>query len=232
VGNSNALLTTRFKTISLQYLSIFSVLIPVVIGLSISTRLDKNSSWIVLLVILASIPQLSALVLPELSPYRNVLYNLYILCDATILALVFFLNSRIKAVKAVIAMIAALQLLGITWTFTSIGLASEFASQFVCLNSLFQVLWVLTYFYERYMSDKIGSIEREPMFWFCLGILLYAPTTYFLFAYYKVIKLSKDPNVFQLWNLHNFLNICMYVLFTVGIGINLLRQPNQKNAHS
>lgn len=215
----------------MQYLSIFSVFAPAILGLSVIKRIDSNSHWIVLLVILAAVPQLSALLVPEDDGTRNILYNLYIFFDATILASLFFLNSKIEAVRFFIAIMSTFQLIGYALYFAANGLEKEFVNEFVCLNSLFQVLWVLLYFYERYISDHFRIIEREPIFWFCMGILLYAPTTYFLFVFRKVIKLSTDPDVAQLWTLHHYLNISMYLLFTIGIGINLLRHPKQHHAN-
>ena len=103
------------------------------------------------------------------------------------------------------------------YLFSEIGIYNRFFTEFVCLNSLLQVLWILSFFYERYTRDEIRALEKEPMFWFCLGLLIYAPTTYFLFVYYEFVK----NNHTHLWTIHSLLNTCMYVLFSVGICTNI-----------
>ncbi|MHA4844589.1 hypothetical protein ACX0G7_10515 [Flavitalea antarctica] len=214
----------------MQYLSIFSVLLPLIAGIFLFSRIDTNSKWILALVAMAAVPQLSALMFDEKDVARIIFYNLYILCDAIILAFIFYRNSEITAVKSCIGILVSIQLAGVAWAYISIGIGQRFIYELVCLNSLLQVIWVLAFFYERYVGEKIENIEKDPMFWFCLGILLYAPTTYFLFVFYDLIKSSKEPNIRQLWDLHHFLNACMYALYTVGIGVNLFKTSNRRNA--
>jgi hypothetical protein len=214
----------------LYLVSIFSVLLPLMAGMILFKKLEINSKLIVVLVTFATVPQLVAFFESESNPQKTVFYNLYTLFDSLILAYIFFRNSETKIVRKSIQVIITIQVGIVIWSFGKFGLGDRFRTEFVCLNSILQILWVLTYFYERYVSEKIGSIEKEPMFWFCLGILIYAPTTYFLFVFYDVIRSSKEPQYNDLWDLHHLLNTCMYVLYTVGISINLLRPTNSENA--
>ena len=208
----------------LYYISCLSVLIPLGIGVMRVKKLESNSRIVMIVVTFAAVPQLLGL-FPDL-PFVPSLYNTYCLIDALLWGYLFFRNSRNKWIKNAIVLLISLQVFATLYTFITQGINTIFYNEFVCLSSLLQVLWVLSYFYERYNREEIQALEREPMFWFCLGILIYAPATYFRFAYFHYITRMD----YTVKNIHNILNTCMYLIFSVGILLNISENSKVRNA--
>ena len=152
------------------------------------------------------------------------IYNIYCLLDSLFWGYLFFRNSKNRVIKIVILLIILFQVMAFL-SFSRAGISKRFLSELVCLNNLVQLSYVLAFFYERYKREEIQALEKEPMFWFCLGLLVWAPTSYFLFAFYEVA--SDD-----LWTIHHFLNTCMYVIFSFGIYVNVIRNSKLRNVFS
>jgi hypothetical protein len=197
----------------LHYFSVYSVIIPVITGLFLYKKLDQNSRIMVLLLTFASVAQLASFLPSDNQKFR--FFNIYCVLDSAIWGYLFYKNSKNKTIKNSIAVIIMLQVIVSIWVFAVSGLKERFYTEFVCLSSLLQVLWVLSFFYERYKREEIQALEKEPMFWFCLGILVYAPATYFRFVYFHEVD--------DLESLHDLLNTGMYFTFTVGILANVIR---------
>jgi hypothetical protein len=206
----------------LSYISIFSVLVPLILGIIFYTRLEPNSRILVLMLAFASISQLSSFFLTNWNKIW-VFYNIYTFIDSAFWGYLFYKNSENRRIRYTITTIILLQAIVSVYIFSYAGINKRFFSEFVCLNSLLELFWVLSFFYERYKREEIEALEKEPMFWFCLGILIYDPTTYFLFAFYDIVRHSPNPQYKSLWTIHDFLNACMYLIFAVGIYVNVVQ---------
>jgi hypothetical protein len=199
-------------------ISAYSALLPLLAGLFFSRKLDTNSKLLLLLVSLAAFSQLNAYYTSDRQEKWEI-FNIYCILDAFLWSIIFVKNCRRRFVKGIIALLFFVQLGTYIGFVIQNGLNARFFYDLVCLSSVVQLVFVLTYFYERYRSSQIRTLEREPMFWFCLGLLLYNPNTYFLFVYYELVR--EQQSVYSgLWILHDILNTCMYILFTLGIFLN------------
>ena len=202
----------------LYILSVYSVLIPLFLGLLFINRIDANSKILLVLMTFASIAQIATYVLPENRIW--IFYNGYIIVDAAFWALIFLKNIKTLWIKKLISLLFLTQLIIFLYYVSHGKVAIRFYNDLVCLASLLQVIWIVLFFYERYSKEENAALEKEPMFWFCMGLLLYAPCTYFLFAFYHVIN-RPGPNPYALlWTLHHILNACMYLIFSIGICVN------------
>ena len=201
----------------IHQISVYSVLLPLATGIIFYRHQEANAKLMILLLAFASIPQLSAGLIPA-GPLKTSFYNLYILADAGLWGCLFLRNIKIPVIKKAILAILFIQLFVTGYFFVSKGVAAHFYSELVCLNSLIQLVWVLFFFYHRYKTEQIERLEHQSMFWFCLGILLYAPSTYFLFAFFPII----NKNI-QIWTAHDFMNTLMYILFSFGFLVNIIQ---------
>jgi hypothetical protein len=207
----------------LYYVSGFSVVIPLGLGIRFFRQLDFNSRLVMLVLSFSTIAQLLSLY-PRL-PFVPAVFNTYCISDAIVWGYLFYKNSRNRGIKNAIVIIVSLQVVATIYVFITSGLNTKFYSEFVCLSSLLQVLWVLSYFYERYEREEIHALESKPIFWFCLGILIYAPATYFRFAFFHQISQSD----YAVKIIHSLLNTCMYLVFSIGILTNVLKTLKFRN---
>jgi heme/copper-type cytochrome/quinol oxidase subunit 4 len=198
----------------LSDLSIYSVLIPLLTGLMLWKIQDANARIMILLLVFASFSQIGGNYLPV---ERNIRYNLYTIADAIFWALLFFRITQGKKQRVIIfSLYSGLILYALIIYFTK-GVRQSFHSEIVCLNNIIQVMCVLIYFYECYYLEKINRLADDPVFWFCISLLFYAPCTYFLFTYSAVYK--KVPR--ELWNLHHIMNTLLYLIITVGFLVKI-----------
>ena len=207
----------------LYYASVFSVLVPLGLGIAFFRKLEPNSRIVLLVLAFSTVAQLLSLY--RGLPFVAAVYNTYCFLDAIVLGFLFYKNSNRKWIKSAIVLLVVLQSSITIFVFTTSGLNTKFHSELVCLSSLLQVLWVLSYFYERYAKEEIQALETEPMFWFCLGLLIYAPATYFRFAFYYQIGQTD----YAIKIIHHLLNTCMYLVFSVGMLTNVLRTSKFRN---
>lgn len=211
----------------LNHLSILSVCIPFLTALILYKRLDTNSRVLALLLFFATLAQLSTY-----TDWSDIFYNVYTVLDPIFWGYIFFRNSRNRWIKIFIFLTTFLQPVLSLSRFYSIGVSEEFYSQLVCLNNALLLLWVLSFFYERYYTENIEALEKEPLFWFCLGILIYAPGSYFHFAFHEAVRAETNPLRVKIKAIHDLLNSAEYFIFTIGIYINVRKNAKYQNAIS
>jgi hypothetical protein len=205
----------------LYTVSAFSALLPLLTGIFIGNRLGRSSRILLVLMLFAAVSQLNAWFNTD-EHERWMIFNLYSITDAAIWSFIFFRNSNKTLTRLGIGGVFLLQLSVYFVFIYHNGISGRFFYEFVCLNSFVQLIWVLAFFYERYKSDLVHSLIKEPMFWFCLGLLVYCPTTYFLFVYYKVVRMD-NTEYGDLWSMHSLVNTFMYIIFTMGMYVNIKR---------
>ena len=204
----------------LNTVSNYSPILPFAIGVVLWNYLDGSSRIVMVLLLCAAFSQLFSrfnLGLPSVWP----IFNSYIFLDLTMWTLLFYRNSKSRTIKtAIISLYTLHASLFIAVVFIT-SISQRFLSEFVCLNCLLQLTWVLLFLYESYKLNAILALEFEPLFWFSLGLLVYSPTTYFLFAYYDIVRASMVRGYESLWAIHDWMNILMYVLFGIGMSLNV-----------
>jgi hypothetical protein len=201
----------------IQYISIFSVIIPLLVGLFLFPKYNTEAKLMLLLLVLASLPQFGA----QFIVNKNnlwALYNLFIGCEAAIWALLFYFSIK-KNSRWLILVFSSMFFSLYFYLVIIEGIANRFFSEMVCLSNLIQVLWVSIYFYQIYKSEDLFKIELKSMFWFCMAILIYAPCTYFLFAFNHFIRNNASLN--YLWSIHGILNTVYYLLIAVGFLVTI-----------
>lgn len=209
----------------LHHVSILSVCLPFITGLIFYKRLDTNSRVLVVLLSFATVAQVSTY-----GTLSALFYNLYTVLDSVFWGYLFYRNSRSRKIKVLILFTIFVQpVLSVSLFFTT-GLSDRFYSQLVSLNNVLLLLWVLSFFYERYYMEDIQALERQPLFWFCLGILIYTPCSYFYFAFHETVQDKANPFSSRLQAIHDLLNTAEYLIFTIGIYINVRKSVKYQNA--
>lgn len=205
----------------LEQVSVYSILAPLLVGLVYFRQLDTNSRAVMLLVALAAIPHMAKAILSR--EEGTPVYNAYALVDGVFWAAVYYRNCKQRALRNTIALLAILVFAIALSVLLPEGFRVRFRHELVCLNSVFEVLLVLVFFYEKYRADMDGPLSLEPIFWFSMGLLFYAPGTYFYFVFIPQIRGSKVPEMAALGNIHHLLNAVMYLIFSIGMYVNKWR---------
>jgi hypothetical protein len=193
----------------LEDLSIYSVLLPFLAGLLLWKFQDANARIMVILLAFASFSQILGTSLKE---YQSDIYNIYLIADGTFIPLIFFRNTRIRSIRILIFSLWMTLIITTVATFLKNGIHNRAFFDLICFDSAIQVICVLVYFYEKYYSEEIMALKEEPLFWFSLAILFYAPCTYFWFAYRNFFGKANELKIY-----HDILNILLYFIITIGL---------------
>jgi hypothetical protein len=211
----------------LSYISAYSILLPIVTGLLYLRQFDANARIMFLLILLAGIPQLTSVLLDghKYIASKIAMYNVYALADPLVWSILFFRNIKNKKVRRLVAAIPVLQVSLWFYLLAVKNIQPYLFTEMICLTSVIQVLWIAVFFYEQYSSYDVSGIETKPLFWFCLGILIYAPTSYLLFVFYD--QIHENPKKYSsLWDIHSVVNTLMYCVISVGFWVNKKNEIN------
>jgi hypothetical protein len=201
----------------LNAISIYSVFIPLLVGILNFKNLKSNSKAVLALVLVACIPHL-ATILDQSLPVA--LYNGYIVIDAIAWPIIFLLSLDGSAQKKLYLTLGGFSVITVISVLLWLGFTKRFYYDLVCLNSMFQVIYIALYFYNLNARDIYVNLRKLPVFWYALGLLLYTTCTFFVFLFYfKINRFYNEEGPTYLWRIHDFFNILMYGLFTYGFTI-------------
>jgi hypothetical protein len=185
-----------------------------VIGLINYRFLDANAKTLLLLVAFASVPHIATIINRDLPV---IYYNSYILTDSLLCPLVFLKSSNISKIKRWLVLVLIINSCIVLAGLVLGGISKRFYYELVVVNSIFQMLLVTLYFYELNYRNEYIVLKKERMFWFCIGLLFYAPCTFFVFLFYnKINHYYAKSDLNYLWQIHDFFNTLMYFLFGIG----------------
>lgn len=193
----------------LHQFSIWIILLPLFTGLWFSKKLSPKSLIILFLVIVATPPQLSSVFFSK--EISNLIYNIYTPIELFILFFFFkkIINSKIskKIFKTSLITYCTISLIILL---IDRSIAADFINEWVSVNNLFYLLWILLYFIDQYLLPEMELSINDPFWWSLLGIFIYAACTPLHFILFDIIK-KTILSVF-----HSSFNILLYIFFTIS----------------
>ncbi len=210
---------------ALRLISIWIIVLPLLAGFINYKGLNKDSRWIFLLVIAASVPQLLTFTIDEHTALLNVSYNVYTVVEIAVFYFLFNRKFSSKESRGTLYVSVAVYFLITLYFFIRKGLAAEFLNTLVCVNNCIYMLWILLLLKEQYQVKETFIVKSNPFMWYLLGILIYAPCSVIAFALYHYMREEESSIMANLWVIQSICNILLYILFTIGLFI-----PKQKAA--
>ncbi len=213
--------------IFLNTISPFSPIIPFGVGLIFRRKLIQPQHTLWAMVIVGGLTEIGARMMSHYYGNNLPLYHLYIIAEFSLLSLVFSQGYEgllpAKHHRVLIVVFAALATLDIFF-FQPLG---SYPSHTRTLEGILLLGLALRYFYLVLKELKIPHIERSFMFWFATAILLYFSANLLLFIYSNYIVGEDSRTFLEVWAIHAFLNILLYLLYTVALCVALqpLKSP-------
>lgn len=197
--------------------SVWSVCLPLIAGILNYKHIERNVRIILLILLLAAVPQVATIINSEYQ-LPVVFYNSYILAEAALWPLFFYRNIAIPRIRQWIISLLLLNLVPVLTIYIVCGIRQRFYHELVCYNSLLQTILIALYFYELNNRTAYVRLWQQRLFWISIGLLYYAPCTFFLFLFYtKVNAYYGRSDLHFLWDIHSCFNVLMYILFTIGL---------------
>jgi hypothetical protein len=176
--------------------------------------LSRESTIILIVVLLACIPQTVHAIGVENKIIEYVTYNLYTPLEYCLLFIIFYNHVENKKNRLLLKITAVFYTVASVFFVFYFNISRSFIAEWVVLNNVFYTAWILIIFFEQYAYNSNKSLGfRDSFFWYILALLLYAPCTGMIFSMWSYMK---NENNSLLKIVHEIFNINMYVLFTIG----------------
>ena len=204
----------------LSQVSYWSVIVPLGVGVITFRYLKVQSKWVLLLVLLATIPQVMQAVWHG-SSYRNLSFNLYTVLEFVVMIQVLQARVVRKGWRLVMYGLVAVFAMACIFLFFARGIGNSFISELVCLSSAAYLVLLLAILQEVYVLNLPFFEKQDPFTYFFAGILPYVAVTLIFFALYNKIQESDHDSPWRIMNtFHSVLNSLMYLLFAIGFWVN------------
>jgi len=199
----------------LNKISIWSILLPAIIGCSFYKYLGRKTKLILFLVVAACVPQLARALLGRTS-FLHILYNIYIIIELLVLFAFFYKSYSSKTHNKIHQITGALAM---TFGFLAIiaqGISNQFLTEWLCLNNLVFTTWILLRILDIYKDDRSILSATPSQFLYLAGLFFYTSCTILIFALWDYIMSHSDTYLKNLWIIHDSFNTIMYISFTIG----------------
>jgi len=202
------------------YITIFSTLIPIGVGLWRHSYLETEVKWLLYLLIPVALNQFISVAWLHLVAGNNIpFFHFYIFIELIFIARIFYLYLRKTLLKQFIPLIAiafSSYYLIIVVVNPSVLLSYLEATNMRAIEGLIVLFLVGAYFIDVYRKQEILYLQKTAGFWIGGGLLLYFLSNLLLFAFSELV-FSQDSDVFQsLWAVHAVLLILLYLNFTIA----------------
>jgi len=208
----------------LTYIVPLSILIPVSIGLYKYKSADSAAKSILYYLLLSGLINLIALVLVIKFRMQNLpLLHLYTIVEAVVILNYFRIIFVDKKVKRTIATLIVVFPLICILNFIFIQDIFTFNTHTRPLEAILLTFFSLFYLYK---SNFIENWLQEPISWFNVGIVIYFPLAFLIFAssnYLILVSKNKELNDI-VWKINATLSLLMY--FAFARGFMLIKKSN------
>lgn len=199
-------------------LSIYSISLPAVVGLLFYHRLEKMQKAIFLLILLSLITDASAHWIIHNGGNHQYIYRVFTIAEFTILTFVFAQNISpflpIRLFQIIGLTFFAFALVDLLWI-TDI---EQFNSYLTAIEGILMIFYALIFFYKTLNELKIKELEKSPMVWLGIGVLLYFSSSLFIFLFTNYVE-SSNNTLFIIWGIHGIFSIILNIIYAIILWI-------------
>lgn len=199
--------------IHLDFISAFSVLPPLLIGLSQGKRLNTELRLVTLMLVCSALADGLSYIFVSRNINSWPIVNAYFIVQFTLLYLVFshnYSNNYFKLLFFAFTMFSLVNYLVIQSPF-------EFNSTSSYLGALFMLLLALFYLYRLFKDLPVERVQDLPMLWIAFAVLIYFGGTLFVFLFNNYLIVNEPGTHSAIWILHNMLNVAKNVFLSIAL---------------
>lgn len=199
---------------------ILAGMVPVMIGIYRYKLLELPKRLILALMTCSVVANVVQVVLGLYKVNNLLVGHLYVLAEFSLIACIYkIILSKFIPAKAFWVMLLGFIVFSLFNAFYIQGWqgTNSYQRTTECVLLFFVVL---LYFYKTLKELQVQQIEREPMFWFSVGLLLYFSGALFIFIFSNyLLRYSQDLGI-TFWIVHDFFLILFYISATIALWIN------------
>lgn len=202
----------------IAYLSMYSIALPLTVGLVLYHRLQHIQKVILLLVLLSVSTEIIAHLVRYQGNIQNLIYSLFTVLEYMLLAYVFAQGVKPFLKQPFFWKITTSFLLFVIVDMIWISGIEQFNSYSTAIEGLVLILFSLIFFYKTLQDLKIKHLEREPLFWISTGVLLYFSSSLFIFLFTNYVN-SSNRALFIIWGIHGIFSILLNISYSIALWV-------------
>ena len=203
--------------------SVVAGLIPATIAILNSNNASWNQRMIFKLVVAALATEVIAYLFSVLTLGNNLfLSHIFILIEFTILTLIYKKELSSFVAPKFFNLLIVLFIIYSIFNSLFIETLTQFNGYARAISGLIIILFTLLYFYKVLKELKVQRLEKEPMLWLSLGLLLYFSASLFIFIFGNYIQPSVKLS-FTFWGIHAIINISLCIFYAIALWIKPLK---------
>ncbi len=199
-------------------LSKYSLIVPTLIGIVRHAWLQKIPRVIFLLVLLSLSTEIAAHLTVHQGGNQSLVYWIFTFIEFGLISYIF--------AKAIIPFLPPSFFWGMSTFFLLfliidmiwISRIDQFNNYSTAVESLIIIFFVLLFFYKTLKELKIKYLEREPIFWFSTGSLLYFSSSLFIFLFTNYVN-SSTRALFIIWGIHGIFSILLNLFYSIALWV-------------
>lgn len=197
-------------------LSIWSVVLPVLIGLIYINKIRGTARIIWSISVFACIPQMVRFFYDH-APITFIVFNTYSVFEFFLIQFFFLKLLGNSREKRWIYFSSVLFIIYFSFLLLAIGFISRFLNEIVCFDFLIYTIGAFMILLKEFDQESTFFEVQFPDFYFLIGILLYSPVTVFIFSLWQYLQLHRSAPIGNIFIIHDVFNAIMYFLFAFGI---------------
>ncbi len=197
------------------FLSAYTVIFPLVLGLIGFSRFSKALQYFVILLLLVLISESTAFYLGWQKLNNLIVYDVFTAVEYAFLMIVFSNWFEKRGIRT--ALLASIPVFLLVWLYGKFiaGSTDQFDSIFLSVESVvFVFLSVIVLIKE--MKDSTVLLVDNPVFWVSSGLLVYFAGNLFVFALIDQLLQPGIERFHGAWMIHTVLNVTKNILFSLG----------------
>jgi hypothetical protein len=204
------------------YISMYSVLIPILMGIVLLHKSDRN---LLLLFILLIISFGSDILIYFQNSSRVFVWPFYLVAQHVLLSIIFISTSTIKPKKQIIASLMYTYIIYVAIYELYLKENHPNSPDLMVISVFAFTIFSISLFIEIYNKAKVNNLLLYPFFWINTAVLIYFSGNLYLTISYNIFTMQE---VYKLYiPIHNSLNTVKNLLFAVAF---LVRFINLRSA--
>lgn len=209
--------------IFLQYISLFSAILPIAAAWYNFRNLDKVLKIVAFFFLISGLFDLGLVLLSSCFHVRNTAFMVHVFIWISIVFFariyyVAFSKTLFKQVCLVLSVVTGIAVLGNAVWGEGIMVYPSFSNT---VEGIMLIILSLLYFYQLFDRQEFVYIEKQGLFWINAGVLVYFAINIFLFM---LINRLHPAHIKNFWVIHSIINTIANILYATG----LLCKPQKK----
>ncbi|MEO1516185.1 MAG: hypothetical protein AAFV95_14265 [Bacteroidota bacterium] len=208
-------------SLSLAKLSAWSIFVPFILAIVFFRRFDWSQKRLAFVILLGAVADVMAMVVVKVfSIYNNLfIFHIYTLIEVILIGLIYRkVLGNVIGEKTINILLVAFSCFAV---FSTIFLEplNMFNAYTRAVESLLMIFFSVTFFYKIMKEVVIQRLEKLPLFWISVGLLIYFSASLFIFIFSNYIMPSIKLS-YTFWGIHAILNVLLNLFYIIALSVN------------